>query len=451
MASRFQYLVAQELAAVGGRKLTVAGTAMPPTLDTAIYAAAGVPAIPPPPTPPPAPPPVAPTDPPKGAIAVHKGDDLSEAVKALKAGGTLALERGGTWNEPLAIGSDKDGCSVVAFGKGAMPTIQADFGLMLYGPLDGFTVTGIGFVGTPKTKGHGVHGITNQLHDLTIKSCLFAGFMDNIVIQPLAGDAVKRTDYHTNVAIVNNILLASGGDGERDGQGMFLQAIDSLYVYENLILGAGMNRVMADGKTPAIGIYCHGIYGQHGMKRVRVLRNIFSHCESYGAQMRGPDALKMGEDTVDPGATVADNIFHDCGIGFALTGSKGTATNNVTMNGHFHNGLWHHGQGGGNLYLGSGTVTGNLRLGSDPPDKAKGEYVMPAFAFNADTPDPANNPWRWTGKVNPTQSGNRDLPQVRYDPTTVINVLRLWDTATDWNVGTVRDTIHNAVLKLLPA
>lgn len=443
---KIQYLVVQELPAPAGkgRKVSLGTVQISASLEAALEAVFPSPAPTPTPTVTPTPTPVQ-TSFPAGTIFVNPGDKLQQKCDTLKPGGTIALARGGTWAEPMAFGSAQTvGVHITSFGAGPLPIVKAQFGLMLYGG-EHIAVDGIHFLSVANPTGNGVNVICNGINGLTFINNIVQGFRDNVVIQAYAGDGAALADYHKNVLIGNNLILDSGGTGQRDGQGIYVQNVNGLTVQENLIDLAGMNRKSAAG-VPQYDEYTHGMYLQHGNKDVNVLRNVVSRCESYGIQTRGPDETAPGDDTTsDPGHAVTDNIIVNCAIGFANSGKNGTGTGNYFLPGHFHGPNVHHGQGMAIIHVGAGDFSNNTRLTGPPPNAATADWVMPFLQVAPDTKDAAN-PWHWTNPTNAKAIG-RDYTagSVRVSPdlATPIATYRALVLAgtVGWEIGQLRDSL----------
>lgn len=124
--------------------------------------------------------------PPEGTVPVLVGDDLANAMTLVKAGDTLALQRGGDWT---IVQMKLDGVSVVAFGDGPRPIVRAT-GTSPVIAVEGVGVTikGVDFVGLAMIgypikvlkSGHG--GVEAELRDVRIHGALRLAHTANVLV-----------------------------------------------------------------------------------------------------------------------------------------------------------------------------------------------------------------------------------------------------------------------------
>jgi hypothetical protein len=348
------------------------------------------------PTPTPPPPPPPPVDQQAGTVRVAAGGDLAAALRSLADGGTLALERGGSW--PGVLPWRWSGARLTSYGdpSAALPVLG---GLELAAGVHDCFFDRFALQPAAPWTGYGVRGVAGGLARLVFEELLVAGFCDNVALHDPLLDAAGATLLDVTFRRCR-ILDARPADPFADGmatrgQGIFAANVNGLTLEGNLIAG--------NGWPDRPNIFRHGVYVRATCRRVKATGNLVADNASYGLQLRAPGSWAEG------------NLFAGNGLACLINGESGVFQDNAVQLGRWNvspdKALWY-GKGGLAAHVGSGSIARNLFV--------DGPMVMPAGYHRVETllvgPRPKKEGWEWDQPCRPAVGENVDrTADVRVD------------------------------------
>lgn len=252
-------------------------------------------------------------------IHLRSGGDYAAALRALRGGQTLLLERGGTYDVdkgvlPYLTGGVA-GVTIGAFGDAAKPPprIASDRGGLYAERVSRLTVRDVQFKPRPIGVGDGVRLL--DVDDVTLEGLIVNEHAQGIVIQGVRGRCQR--------VIVRGCRVYDNADpAGGKGQGLYASNTDGLV----LVCNAFVRNGWLPGRVKS-NVLSHNVYVHQSCGPIVAASNVFADAASHGLQARSGGAVR---DNLFVGNPIQLSFGYVNGTGAPVAGGvSGTIAGNV--------------------------------------------------------------------------------------------------------------------------